>query len=205
MKNKRRSDWLDQVVSQGRLAMSFVLRIPKIAQTVNTLCHRVSVGDEGSEVIGSWLYVMQTPVFCCTYKLMPWDQLSAICLSKPHIWTACFTLSKEKQLLPRTNFSFVSRVGHLIVFSHSDQDAHPYRVKWERRNKSQLSPASNRSLARWIKFLAILFYSIIRVHFMTTVSLLQGQGPNQDPGLPFGGDAPLTNGVTDHDWWRKKL
>lgn len=53
MKDKRRSDWLDQVVSQGRLAMTFVLPIPKIAQTVNTLCHRVSVGDEGSGVIGS--------------------------------------------------------------------------------------------------------------------------------------------------------
>ena len=49
MKNKRRSDWLDQVVSQGRLAMSFVLRIPKIAQTVNT---GASVGDEGCGVIG---------------------------------------------------------------------------------------------------------------------------------------------------------
>ena len=40
--------FLRLVVSQGRVAMSFVLRIPKIAQSVSTLCHRASMGDEGS-------------------------------------------------------------------------------------------------------------------------------------------------------------
>ena len=40
--------FLRLVVCQGRVAMSFVLRIPKIAQSVSTLCHRASMGDEGS-------------------------------------------------------------------------------------------------------------------------------------------------------------